>query len=295
MSLPTIGILGGGFVGSSIAKGFQHYTDTKVFDLVEERSNSSFEDTIEQDVLFVCVNTPMRKDGTVDDSAVEAVLDSLRGNMPKGHEDKPVILKSTLPPESIGKFMLEYADDMFLIFSPEFLTERTAEYDFNQSNRFIFGVLDGELQYVTSDYPAGKAAKKVQDIFKFRFPNVTQFWCRFEEASLIKYFTNVFFSVKISLLNEFAQVAEAYGLNANEIISKVLLDQRIGRSHFLVPGTDGRKGFGGHCFPKDVNGYLHIAKELGVDPCVTEAAWQKNLEVRPEEDWKEDKGRAVSE
>jgi UDPglucose 6-dehydrogenase len=95
-------------------------------------------------------------------------------------------------------------------------------------------------------------------------------------------------------MNEFAQVAEAFDLEPNEVIGKVMLDQRIGRSHWMVPGHDGKRGFGGHCFPKDINGYLHIARELGVDPLIGQAAWDKNLEVRPEQDWKEDKGRAVS-
>ncbi len=75
----------------------------------------------------------------------------------------------------------------------------------------------------------------------------------------------------------------------------MMLDQRIGRSHFKVPGHDGKLGFGGHCFPKDLNGYLHIARDCGVNPLVGQAAWEKNLEVRPERDWEKDKGRAVSD
>lgn len=289
---PSIGIIGGGFVGGSIAAGFQHYTDVKVFDFVPERASASYEETIEQDILFVCVNTPMKSDGTVDVSAVNTVLEELRGNLPAGHQNKPVIIKSTIPPDAIGRFILEYGDDLFIIYSPEFLTERSAEYDFNQTNRIILGVLDGEAeQHRRSPGPAMTA---VENLFTERFPQVPVYWCRFEEASLIKYFTNVFFCVKISLMNEFAQMAEAFGLVPDEVIGKVLLDQRIGRSHFKTPGHDGKKGFGGHCLPKDLNGYMHIAQSLGVTPTVARAAWAKNLEVRPEKDWENDKGRAVS-
>lgn len=294
-NLPSVGIIGGGFVGSSIAKGFQHYTDTKVYDLIPEKASASLEETIEQDILFICVNTPMKKDGTVDDTAVIAVAEMLRGNLTEGSEGKPVILKSTLPPNNIGQLMLDYGNDFFLIFSPEFLTERSAEYDFNQSNRLIFGVLQGELEGLSNDTAFSKPFELVNTLFDSRFPQVTQHWCRFEEASLVKYFTNVFFATKIALFNEFAQVAEAYDLDANEVIGKFMLDQRVGRSHFLVPGTDGKRGFGGHCFPKDINGFLHIAADVGVAPIVAAAAWIKNLEVRPEEDWKADVGRAVSE
>ncbi len=117
----------------------------------------------------------------------------------------------------------------------------------------------------------------------------------FIEGSIIKYATNSFFCTKVSFFNELAQVCKAHGLNPETVIGKVLLDQRIGRSHFQVPGHDGRLGFGGSCFPKDINGYIQIAKDAGVEPTVAEAVWKKNLEVRPEEDWKELKGRAVSD
>ena len=76
---------------------------------------------------------------------------------------------------------------------------------------------------------------------------------------------------------------------------EILEDGRIGRSHWQVPGHDGKLGFGGSCFPKDLNGFMHFAKSIGVDPTVSEAVWKKNLEVRPEKDWEELKGRAVSE
>jgi len=285
---PTVGIIGGGFVGSSIAKGFQHYTNVKIYDLIPSKSNATYEETIEQDVIFVCVNTPMDKNGTVNVSYVEIVLAGLRGNLPEGHQGKPVIIKSTMPPDDIGKFMLEFDDDIFTIYSPEFLTERTSEYDFNQSSRWVFGVLREEEDADLT------AVNTVKHLFEERFPMVPQYWCPFEAASLTKYFTNVFFSVKVSLMNEFAQICEQFELNPEEVIGMMMMDQRIGRSHFKVPGHDGKWGFGGHCFPKDLNGYMHIAKGVGVKPTVAEGAWEKNLEVRPEKDWENDKGRAVT-
>jgi len=84
-------------------------------------------------------------------------------------------------------------------------------------------------------------------------------------------------------------------LSLTKLINEVLNDGRIGRSHHLVPGTDGKKGFSGSCFPKDLNGFIRFAKKLGVKPTIAEAVWKKNLEVRPEKDWENLKGRAVSE
>jgi UDPglucose 6-dehydrogenase len=71
-------------------------------------------------------------------------------------------------------------------------------------------------------------------------------------------------------------------------------DPRIGNSHTQVPGHDGKLGFGGTCFPKDINALITLGKELGVNMNTLEAAWETNLEVRPEQDWKDLKGRAVS-
>ena len=74
-----------------------------------------------------------------------------------------------------------------------------------------------------------------------------------------------------------------------------LYDKRLGESHWQVPGPDGKKGFGGSCFPKDIQALIMYAKELGINPSVLLGVWEKNLDVRPERDWEALKGRAVSE
>jgi UDP-glucose 6-dehydrogenase len=189
-----------------------------------------------------------------------------------------------------------FAPTLHVVYSPEFLTERTAELDMQQSSRLIFGDYLPDRQELQDevDHKAYNMAL-VQTLFGGRFPQVPQYWTKMETASLVKYCSNVFFANKISIFNEFAQVAEAYGVDPMELIGMVLLDQRIGRSHFQVPGHDGKKGYGGSCFPKDVNGYIHIAGDKGVHPKMAIAGWYKNLEVRPEKDWEQLKGRAVSE
>ena len=70
----------------------------------------------------------------------------------------------------------------------------------------------------------------------------------------------------------------------------VLADSRMGNSHFEVPGHDGKFGFGGLCFPKDLNAFKEFARELGVDPKIMDSVWEKNLEVRPERDWEKIEG-----
>ena len=274
----SVGIIGGGFVGSSFAEGFKDYIDVKVFDINPERSTHKYDEVIQQDILVLALNTPMIiETGEVDTSIVGEVLGQLDKDL--HGQTKPVIIKSTVPPEALWGWSETYFN-LKLIFCPEFLREKTAQEDFNQSNRVILG--------------SSRQIAEVELLFRKRFPGIPIIWTSYAEAALIKYFTNVFFCVKIALLNEFAQVCDKYGLEFNSVFGKVMLDERIGRSHFQIPGPDGQKGFGGHCFPKDINGYMNIVKDLGVQPCVSEAAWLKNLEVRPGRDWEQDIGRAVS-
>ena len=112
-------------------------------------------------------------------------------------------------------------------------------------------------------------------------------------AEMIKYMNNVFFATKVSIMNEFKLVCNAIGGNWDQALKGFAADQRIGDSHLNVPGPDGKLGFGGSCFPKDINAFMSMAKDLGIDIPTVEGAWKTNLNVRPEEDWKLLKGRAV--
>lgn len=294
MKLPSIGVIGGGFVGTAIADGFKHYTSVKLYDISPLKTVHDYFDVIGQDILFVCLPTPMLPDGGVDLRIVRNALHTLESALQVQH--KPVIIKSTIPPLDLEDLARDFRPGIHLIYSPEFLTERTAMLDFQQQNRLIFG------DYISEDSATTELVEaydtnitQINTLFSNRFPLVPTIWTTMRQASLVKYFTNIFFATKISLFNEFAQISEALGEDANTTTELVLLDQRIGRSHWQVPGHDGRRGFGGSCFPKDVNGYISIARELGVAPFLARAAWEKNLEVRPEKDWEKLVGRAVSE
>ena len=115
----------------------------------------------------------------------------------------------------------------------------------------------------------------------------------YETAELIKYMSNCFFATKVSFMNEMYQIAEKIDANWDDAVSGFVSDGRIGHSHLGVPGHDGKFGFGGSCFPKDIQAMIDFAETFDLNPTVLKGAWEKNLEVRPEEDWKELKGRAV--
>ena len=91
------------------------------------------------------------------------------------------------------------------------------------------------------------------------------------------------------------QICDKADIDYDKVVEYALYDERVGRTHLSSPGPDGRLGFGGSCFPKDINALIHFANEAGVAPLVLDAVWKKNLEVRPEKDWENLKGRAVSE
>ncbi len=280
---PSIGIIGVGFVGGAISRGFKHYVSVKVYDKATDYG-FNYINVVNQDVLFLCLPTPMHKDGSVDLSILDNALERISSTL-KDEESKPVLIKSTIPPGTCQDFQRKFPN-LFIVYNPEFLTERTADLDFIQQTRIILG---------TGSEGKNEQMGTVIKLFKVRFPAVPIVKVHWDAASMIKYLTNVFFCVKVGIFNEFCQVAESLGLNGNEIVEEILNDGRIARSHWCVPGHDGKRGFGGSCFPKDINGFIYFAKKLGVNPLISEAVWAKNLEVRPEQDWKELKGRAVSD
>ena len=88
-------------------------------------------------------------------------------------------------------------------------------------------------------------------------------------------------------------LADKCGVQWETAVDGFVRDGRIGHSHLQVPGPDGKFGFGGSCFPKDLRAIIQFAEENGVDMRTLKAAWETNLEVRPERDWEELKGRSV--
>jgi len=201
--------------------------------------------------------------------------------------DPPIlVLKSTIPPGTTKRINKTCAFNV--CFSPEFLTEANSFSDFKNQTRIIIG---GNPKIKCAD------AKKVKTMFRKPFPNIPIIVTKSETAEMVKYFINCFLATKVSFANEMYQVCEEANLDFSKVVEYALYDQRIGQSHLSVPGPDGSLGFGGHCFPKDLNAVMFIAESLVVKPTVLSSVWEKNIEVRPraERDWEMMKGRAISE
>ena len=112
-------------------------------------------------------------------------------------------------------------------------------------------------------------------------------------AELIKYMNNCFFATKVSFMNEMKMLADKSNVDWKVAVNGFALDKRVGSSHLDVPGHDGKLGFGGSCFPKDIQALIHYAKSLDINVDTLIGAWKTNLKVRPEKDWEELKGRAI--
>lgn len=283
--IPTIGVIGNGFVGGALARGFSLTTDVKVFDLDPDLATHPYSEVVDQDLLFLAVPTPMHKSGVCDTRILLQALNSLDLELEykKSETKKTVIIRSTIPPEFLSKVYSKYPN-LSMIYMPEFLTERTADLDFIQSRRFIFGTAGGW------DIP-----HKLHLLFETRFPRTPQRVMTWEAASLVKLGTNGFFTVKLSYFNELAQYADHLGEAAQPIIDEICNDGRIGISHNQVPGHDGDRGWGGHCFPKDNRSLAKCLEEKDIHPWMLNSAWTVNESVRKNKDWEEMKGRAVSD
>lgn len=266
-----VGIVGNGFVGGAHARALSTYVeDVQVCDIDPRKSTCDIATICKQDIAIICVPTPMLPSGEVNASYVRDVLEKLRGNL---LHRLPVIIKSTLPPSALDKLFNEFGEELFLVFSPEFLTERTADLDLQQSNRIILGIRPEDMQLCAQ-------SQMVKLLFDCRWPGVPQYWTHYKAASLAKYTCNVFFGVKITLLNEIAELCSAVGVDYKQVIQLALTDPRIGRSHYKVPGHDGKKGYSGSCLPKDTIGYMKECEKHKLSATIAKGAWSANLRMR---------------
>ena len=273
MSKFKIGVIGNGFVGKAISFAFSSISDLYVYDIDPVKSNVDLETVHNCDFVFICVPTPMLKDGSQDLSYIKSVFENAI--------NKPIyILKSTVLPGTTEKLIIDYPN-IIIIFSPEFLTEKNSLYDIINPSRIILGGTPNLIE-------------QVKEIFELRFGSKKIILTDSKTAELIKYMNNTFLATKVSIMNEFKLLCNAIGANWDVALKGFSSDIRIGSSHLNVPGHDGKPGYGGTCFPKDVNALLSFSKNHNIDLNTVEGGWKTNLKVRSEKDWEENEGRSVN-
>ena len=272
----SIGIVGQGFVGQALKEGLSSSFLVETYDKFKDSSCSSIEELCARtSVIFVCVPTPMNKDGSCNVGIVKEVVQEID----KHSNDHVSVIKSTVPPGTTAN-LNSVCRSSQVIFNPEFLTEANYIEDFKNQSRIIIG---GPRPGSTT----------VKNLYRKAFPETPILKTGSNTAEMVKYFTNCFLATKVSFSNEIRQICEKIDVDYDKVVEYGLYDERLGKTHFSSPGPDLKFGFGGSCFPKDINALISFAKTLDVEPAVLESAWKKNLQVRPEKDWEKLLGRAV--
>jgi len=273
-----IGVVGCGFVGTAVYEGLKKHHNLNNYDKAIDKDCTcgSMKELAEcSDIIFVCVPTPMESDGSCHTGIVEDVVKELD----ECSQDKILVLKSTIIPGTTAMLNAKYKNNT-IIFSPEFLTEANSIDDFKNQTRIILG---GDR----------KGTNKLRVMFSKAFPTAHIIKTDSTYAEMIKYLTNNFLTVKVAFANEMYKICERLRIDYDKVVEYATLDERLGPSHWGVPGPDGDFGFGGHCFPKDIEAMISLTEDLQTPNFVLKGAKDTNDEIRMERDWEGMKGRAV--
>jgi len=277
-----IGIVGNGYVGNATALLKCDSVRALIYDKDDEKCDPlglSLSEVAGCDFIFICVPTPMSDDGSCYTTIVETVVNDLKD---LGAPSENIVIRSTVP---VGT-----SKSLGVNFMPEFLTEANWEDDFVENKNWVIGL----------DNTSGENQKRFSKLFKMvksdgKIKSSVCHFCFTDEAEMIKYTRNCFLATKVSFFNEIEQFCNKKGMNYEAVRILVGLDKRVGSSHTAVPGPDGKRGFGGTCFPKDMGSLLYqMQAGANLESHVIKAAVKRNLSIdRPERDWTADKGRAV--
>ncbi len=229
------------------------------------RATTDYDAAVDTDLTMLCLPTPQRAAGDLDLAAMRAGSESLGDALAGTDDEHLVVVKSTVLPgtteDVVGPTVAERSGkriggDLELAMNPEFLRMGTAVDDFLAPDKLVIGAESesaaATLRALYEPILGGDTALVETEI---------------PEAELIKYANNAFLAAKLSLVNELGNVAKIYGADAYEVLEAVGLDERIS-ARFMRSGL----GWGGSCFPKDVNALRSGAREQGYEPELLDAA-----------------------
>lgn len=221
------------------------------------------------DVVFIAVGTPPADDGSADLKYVEAVAREIARSM-NGY--KVIVDKSTVPVGTGSKVKAWVASELALrgaeaahlefdvVSNPEFLREGSAVQDFMHPDRVVIGA------------ESDRARKLMKDVYRSLYINETPYIeTNIETAEMIKYASNAFLAVKITFINEVANLCEKVGADVKDVAKAMGRDGRIG-GKFLHPGP----GYGGSCFPKDTQAMARIGRDNGECLSIVETTIEAN-------------------
>lgn len=274
----NISIIGNGFVGNAIYQNSKNFFKTFAYDLDKNKCLNTLEECLKADLIFVCLPTPMK---SIEGGGCNLnIINNFFNNLPK-YINGIFIIKSTVPVGTTKNLQLA-RPDLKIIHSPEFLTAANAVEDFKNTERNIIGC---EQEY----------ANILKYFYEKVTPSAKNIIVSSDESETIKYFSNTFLAVKVAYFNYIYDFSQKLNLDYNSIVDGITADSRIGKSHTKTPGPDGDRGFGGTCFPKDINALINTLKELNLETSLLEDTWNYNKKIRKNWDWADSKSAVNNE
>ena len=260
-----IGIIGVGFVGGAAKQYFSAIQESssegtqpiELFLYDKFKGMGSVAEVNRAEVVFIATPTPYDPEKGFDLSAVEDAIKILDGQ-------KVVVIKSSVVPGTTEALQKKFPNHKIL-FNPEFLREISAYEDFIHPDKQIVGYTENSREVAEAvlellpKAPYGKAMPAI-------------------EAEAVKYMANSFLAMKVVFANEFYDICKKLGIDYEVVSEAVVQDPRIGNSHFDV-AHGGYRGYGGSCFPKDVNAIIELAKKSGHDTKFLKAMREINREL----------------
>jgi len=222
-----IAVIGCGVIGGALIKWIEENTSHKVLKVDPAKGHN---DNISQaQAIFISIHIPTELDGTQDLTTLKEII--------KNCPNVPIYIRTTLLPGTCDKLSKELNKDVN--FMPEFLTERTAVEDF-YNQPMVFSNHENLLKEIFK----GKQYITMNSL----------------EAEICKYTHNVFGALKVTYFNGIYELCQKLNINFENVRQGALLSGYINEPHTQVPGPDGNLGYGGKCFPKDVNAFIEYLK-----------------------------------
>lgn len=257
--MKKIEIIGYGVVGQGMKKLLDKHFEVVIYDPVQGYSRRSQD----SDLSIICVPTNMLEDGSCDISIVEDEVNACISPL--------ILIKSTIPPSTTKYLRDKY--NKKVNFSPEYMGESsyfTPYWKYPDPTR---------AETHTFVIVGGDEASEILNIFMKVMSVDTHYMAvTAEEAEMTKYMENCFFATKVTFCNEFYNIAKQFGVDYKKLRELWLLDSRINPNHTLV--FEDKRGFGGKCFPKDLNGIIKASEKAGYEPTLLKEVWNTNKKIQ---------------
>lgn len=258
----TIGLIGNGYVGKATHSIIPSTYQVLIYDINPSicfPPDTQLTDLKVCDLFVVCVPTPPAPDGSTDLSFVQTAINNI-----KSISSAPIILRSTVP---VGT-----SDSIGVSFWPEFLRQNTWQSDIRSCKSWILGTSDSHVydlmfQLLSTSHKEGL----------IEYPFIKRITPK--EAELIKYGRNTFLALKVSYFNELYDFCSKSNIDFETVRAHITNDIRINSEHSFVPGSDGKRGFGGACLPKDSMSLLRQYEQLEIPSYIIKATVERNCKI----------------